>query len=196
MLTNKLHRGIDGTKVLEKLAAHVIKCYLGSRAESIVFGTAKSGGFQEKVRFLCNSLNEGAGFRQLDRDSDINANDDKLDTVAWIPFSDKLSGQLIIFGQCKTGSSSDGLESQLQPVSFAKRWFIEPFLVDPLRAFFVSESMDHKFWKSFSVSAGIVFDRCRIVDFCDNFEIAETNLWTETAFKSFNIGDLRETPDP
>ncbi|MCA9110873.1 MAG: hypothetical protein KDA52_13050 [Planctomycetaceae bacterium] len=191
MKTNKVHADIDGTKLLEHLSAHVLKTYLGNNAKSFVFGTAKSGEFRAKVENLCKALNEGVGYRKLDEDAIEYAVDDKLDAVGWVPFSDLSPGQLILFGQCKTGDNWNGTEFQLQPTVFAKRWLKESFLVDPQRAFCISEALDRTRWKSTNVAAGIVFDRCRLVDFCWDFDTTEMRIWTQSAFSSFEIGDLK-----
>lgn len=190
MKDSKKHAGLDGTLLLEKLSAHVLKNYLGGRATSFVFGTAKSGNFKGKVDNLCRSLNEGVGFRNLDGNSKVTAVDDKLDAVAWTPFADKLPGQLIVVGQCKTGTSWKGFETQIQPENFAKKWFKEPFLVTPIRAFCLSEAIDRTKWKSIQIEAGILFDRCRLVDFCEGFISREMAAWTNAAFDSFKVGDL------
>jgi len=167
MKDNRVHAEVDGANLLESLSAHVLKNYLGgTKAKSLVFGTCQPGTFEEKVNTLCRDLGEGSGFRNLD-DTSTHAKDDKLDTVAWIPFSDRLPGQLIIFGQCKTGSNWRDSITQLQPENFIKRWMQKPILVNPIRPFFVSEAADRAKWKGDSLSAGILFDRCRLVDFCD-----------------------------
>lgn len=191
MKEQKIHAKLDGTLLLEYLAAHVLQNYLGARAKSFVFGTAKAGSFKTKVENLCESLREGVGFKNLDGDSKVNAVDDKLDAIAWTPFTDAMPGQLIVVGQCKTGTNWSGLENQLQPVSFAKKWFKEPYIVDPIRAFCLSEAVDRTKWKSIQVSSGILFDRCRLVDLCDGFDCRDISAWTTAAFASFKVGDLK-----
>jgi hypothetical protein len=80
---------------LEEISAAVLRCYLGySRARSVVFGTAIGGTFREKIDALCNAVGEGGCFEALDP-GPVNANDDRLDSVAWIPFSDMRGGKLI-----------------------------------------------------------------------------------------------------
>jgi hypothetical protein len=66
MKTSRVHADIDGTTLLEELAARVIQCYLGTdRAHSVVFGTAAAGTFQEKIERLCHDLGEGNGFKVM-----------------------------------------------------------------------------------------------------------------------------------
>ncbi|HMO15986.1 MAG TPA: hypothetical protein PKD64_19735 [Pirellulaceae bacterium] len=191
MLSNKIYSGLDGTLLLEELAAHVFKNYLGARSKSLVFGTAVPGAFKDKVENLCHALKEGVGFRNFDGSSTQSAVDDKLDAVAWIPFSDETPGQLIIVGQCKTGTNWRGLENQMQPKQFATKWLKEPFLVTPLRVFCLSEAIDRTRMKSTQIACGILFDRCRLVDFCNGFDCTNIEKWTTAAFDSFNLGDLR-----
>ena len=181
MKDNRIHADIDGTQLMEKLSAHVLKNYLGAtRAKACVFGTSQEGTFKDKVNSLCRDLGEGTGFRALD-EAPTQANDDKLDTVGWIPFTDQLPGQLIVFGQCKTGTNWKDSTTQLQPDVFIDSWIQDPILVNPLRAFFVAEAADRARWKGYSKSAGVLFDRCRIVDWCDGMPIDKIKTWALAA---------------
>ena len=187
MKTKRIHAKIDGSLLLEEVAAHALGNYLGgTRARSIVFGTAVAGGIKKKVTALCRELREGGGFQSLD-DHKVQANDGKLDTVSWVPFSDLCPGQLIIFGQCKTGSNWEGLMTQLRPDSFIKKWMSGDILVAPIRAFCISEAVDRSKWKGTCVDAGLVLDRCRLVDFSDHLPLDlldRVNRWTIAAKKT------------
>jgi hypothetical protein len=170
MNTQRMHAEIDGTKLLEELAAHVLRCYVGGgRARSKVFGTAAEGTFSEKIEQLCVDLGEGNGFRTLDTGA-VNANDDKLDTVTWIPFSDEKSCKLVIFGQCKTGTNWRDTLTQLVPDSFIRRWIADPLILTPIRAFCISEAADRGRWNGDALYGGLFFDRCRLIDFCQDIE--------------------------
>ncbi len=190
MKDNRNHAGIDGTNLLEPLSAHVLKNYLGrDKAQSLVFGTSGEGSFEDKVNKLCHNLREGSRFQSLDN-APVKAKDAKLDAVAWVPFADRLPSQLIIFGQCKTGTTWRETTSQLQPEQFIKNWIHEPFLVNPTRAFCVSEAIDRSVWKSNSVVAGIVFDRCRLVEYCVGLPkktLSSIRAWTLEAKKTVTI---------
>ncbi len=172
MKNDRCHAGIDGTLLLECLSAQIAKGYFGERAESLVFGTAaQDEGFQEKVDNLCRRLGEGSSF--TDRPlAGSNVKDGKLDVVAWKPFKDRLPGKLIGFGQCKTGTNYKDSMTELQPDVFVKKWMREPLVVLPVRMFFISEALALTPYERYeiSVDAGLLFDRCRIVDFCDGVD--------------------------
>lgn len=173
MTDDKVQADIDGTALLEELSAAVLRCYLGyDRAQSVVFGTAIGGTFRDKVDALCAALGEGGSFEALDP-GPVNANDDKLDSVAWVPFSDMRGGKLIIFCQCKTGTSWQEHAPKLRPDVFVQRWMKHRFfLVPPIRAFCVSESACPSRWGRLVTDAGLLFDRLRLVDFLDRIEPA------------------------
>ena len=190
MQTSRIHEGLDGGNLLEEVTAQVLRCYLGGgKARSIVFGTAKAGSFEDKVTYLCQELHEGGGFRSLDK-GPVRANDDKLDAVAWVPFSDKLPGQLIMFAQCKTGTTWGGLVTQLQPDAFIKKWMSNPFLINPIRTFCIAEAANRSRWRGTCTEAGILIDRCRIVDFWDELEpdlLERIKCWTIAAKQSITF---------
>lgn len=183
MKDDRVHNGIDGSLLLEELAAHVLRNYLGARARSLVFGTAIGGNFQARVESMCRELGEGGRFRNLDG-VPPSARDDALDAVAWIPFTDKNPGQLVVFAQCKTGSSWGDHLLDLQPDNFIRKWMDPGILVKPIRAFCVAESADRGHWNSTCVEAGIFLDRCRLVDFSENVEaclLKRIACWTKAA---------------
>ena len=186
MNANRYFAGIDGTNLLEDLAAGAAREYFGDRAESVVFGTASStSSFPQRVEDLCKRLGEGGGFRS-DRTTRTRARDGKLDVVAWKHFSDGLPGKMIGFGQCKTGTHYRDELAQLQPQAFREEWLNSALIVDPIRMFFISEALpvseEHRF--SISIYAGLTFDRCRIIDFSGTVEpglLARVKEWTSAA---------------
>jgi hypothetical protein len=114
----------------------------------------------------------------------VHAKDGGLDAVAWVPFADSLPGQLIVFAQCKTGTSWRDSTTQLQPGDFIRMWIDGNVLVIPLKAFCVSEAVDRSRWEEYSISAGILFDRCRLVEFSGGISdetISEIRTWTMAA---------------
>ena len=194
MKNDRRHAGIDGTLIFEELAAEVAREYLGPRAESLVFGTAaRIADFPGKVDELCKRIREGEGFVNRD-EAPPNEKDGKLDVVVWKHFTDGLPGKLIAFGQCKTGANYKDELTQLQPDSFCKKWLRSPPALTPMRLFFVSEALPRSRWRSTSIDAGLLFDRCRIVDFCAKVRtdvLKKIEDWTKAAAKATGLpGDL------
>jgi hypothetical protein len=187
MTHDRVHAGIDGALLLEEVAAHALRCYLGfDRARAFVFGTSTGGKFSEKIDELCLQLGEGTKFKNTGG-GPVEANDDKLDVVSWVPFSDKLRSQLVIFGQCKTGSSWEGQVSQLNPEIFIKNWMLDGFVVPPVRGFCISEAADRSRWYHRASYAGLLLDRCRLVDFSTGLDaklLHKIKAWNATAKKS------------
>lgn len=190
MKTNRRHAGIDGTLIFEELAAEVAREYLGPRAESLVFGTAAgTADFPGKVDELCRRIKEGEGFVNRD-EAPPNEKDGKLDVVAWKHFTDALPGKLIAFGQCKTGVNYKDELTRLQPDSFCRKWLRSSPALTPIRLFFVSEALPRSRWHSASIDAGLLFDRCRIVDFCAKVRtdvLKKIEDWTKAAAKATGL---------
>ena len=156
----------------------------------MVFGTSEgSAGFPDKINRLCDRLGEGDGY--INRGAGPHRKkDDKLDVVAWKPFADRREGKLIAFGQCKTGTNWKDQVSQLRPNGFCSKWFQSPPVLDPVRMFFISEALSSVGWRNESVDAGLIFDRCRIVDYCDDLEDAllqRLEKWTTAAARAAGL---------
>ncbi len=190
MKDNRTHAQIDGTHLLEQLAAEVARGYLGARADCLVFGTSsKDKNFAAKIDTLCGQLEEGGGFENRDLDPPT-AKDGKLDVVAWKHFADGKPGKLIAFGQCKTGTSYHDTLTQLQPRTFCEKWLRSSPVVPPVRMFFVAEALSRSHWSTMARDAGILFDRCRIVDFADNVStevLEKVRAWTHAAAESESL---------
>ena len=189
MRGNRVHADIDGTLLFEKLAAEAAREYFGDRAESFVFGTASNAGFRKKVDDLCELMREGGCFVNRNN-APPTARDDNLDVVVWKHFADRLPGKLIAFGQCKTGTNFKDALTRLHPDSFCGKWFQDSLALKPVRMFFAAEALRRSRWYTTAVDAGLLFDRCRIVDFCDNIDqgvFADINAWTEAAAKSTGL---------
>lgn len=190
MTNNRVHEDIDGTLLFEKLAAETGREYFGDNAEKFIFGTsAWVQNFPGRVDALCNQMKEGGHFvnRNL---VPPNVRDDKLDVVVWKSFADRLPGKLIAFGQCKTGTNYTDTLTQLQPDSFCSKWFHSRPIVMPVRMFFVAEALPRSNWTSIGYDAGLLLDRCRIIDFCDEISsdvLAQVAIWTEAAARDMEF---------
>lgn len=184
MKTNRTHADIDGTLLFEELSETVARNYLGDSADGYVFGTsAETRNFEEKINTLCKRIGEGDRFRNRN-DASPSERDGKLDIVVWKNFTDGRAGKLIAFGQCKTGTSYKDTLTQLQPDSFCSKWMDSSPVVTPVRMFFIAEALSSDHWHNTAVDAGILFDRCRIIDFADETDselLAKISVWTQAA---------------
>ena len=190
MKDNRKHAGIDGANLFERLSAQVSQEYLGERAESLVFGTGSGGGnFQNRIDDLCKRMGEGDRF-DGERGASAHTKDGKLDVVAWKPFSDRRRGKLILFGQCKTGTSYRDSLAHLQPDSFCDKWMRSSPALVPVRGFFLSEALTTTRWYNAVRDAGLLFDRCRMVDFCNTCDrdvLDEIRAWTNAAARAAEL---------
>lgn len=191
MNAENMHGGIDGTALFEELAAESARTYLGGRSKSLVFGTAAQGaGFKAKIDDLCMRIGEGNGYP--DSVDGPTPRDGKLDVVAWIPFADGQPSKLIIFGQCKTGTNYKNHLTQLQPDTFFGNWCRSQPMVVPMRAFFIAEALPRSGLRSMARDAGILFDRCRIVE-CGKSAgadvLAKIEAWTTKAATAAGIAN-------
>ena len=193
MNTNRLYSGHDGTLLLEELAAEVAQEYFGARADSLIFGTAaEAAGFPDKVNDLCNKMGEGGGFVNRDEERPT-AKDGQLDVVVWKSFADGAKGKLIGFGQCKTGTNYKEELARLQPSSFCQKWMRDQPAFMPIRMFFIAEALSRGHWFSSVSDAGILFDRCRIIDFCDSVSevtLGKIEAWTAAAAQANDLPGL------
>lgn len=184
MQTQRTHADINGTDLLEELSAAILKNYLGRyRALSLVFGTAERGSFSDKINHLCSEIGEGHQFDSRDV-GQTHANDDGVDVVGWIPFTDGLPSKLSVFAQCKTGTNWRETVGRLRPDVFINQWMLQSFVLNPIQAFFIAESHDRDVWSHRSGYAGLFFDRCRIVDFAEKVDdslLKKVQKWTFAA---------------
>ena len=190
MARDRLHADIDGTLLFERLSAETAREYFGERAESFVLGTASgSDMFPNKVNDLCQRLQEGYGYRDLPGTGERHK-DGKLDVVVWKPFRDNREGKLIGFGQCKTGTHWKNPLTQLQPDIFCRLWMREQPVFTPVRMFFITEAIGQLGWREYAAYAGLLFDRCRVIDFGGSIcsEVLEQiEVWTKAAAETVGL---------
>jgi hypothetical protein len=182
MLREKVQAGLDGTELFEQLCLEIARRYWGAhsdtRVKTMLFGTARSAWrendeaqvpenrFATAVNDLCAALGEGVRFRKKDP-GPIRSKDDRLDVVVWRRFADQRAGNLIGFGQCKTGTSWEHELPRLSPSSFCNRWFDTNPVHLPVKLFFLTDRVAEN-WTTRSYDAGILFDRCRILEYADD----------------------------
>ncbi len=157
---------MNGARLFENLCSRAARGYLGGEDNCAIarsFGFPRSDGtnFRDALQSLCSEIGEGEVETSASRIED--QKDSHLDVVAWLPFCDRRSAQLIAFGQCATGEKWDGTKlSELVPTNFNKKWLRKSFSVDPIRMFFIPRTIENSKWRNAAIDGGIVFDRCRI----------------------------------
>lgn len=123
-----------------------------------------------------------------DESAVLQKNDAGLDVVSWLPFADQKPNQLIIFAQCKTGDNWSSDHGKLKPEAFFKTWTQSKSVsLPPVSAYCIAEAADRTRWIEFTnQTGGLFFDRCRIVDYCDDLTdslVKRINEWTNAALK-------------
>ena len=99
------------------------------------------------------------------------AGDGKLDIVVYRVFSDRRSGGLVGFAQCKTGIHWKTHLSKLQPRAFCDKYLQEPLRVEPVRIYMVPHRVDGSEWNNHTSDGGLLLDRCRLVQY--GYEISK-----------------------
>ena len=188
MRDNRKHAEIDGASLFEKLSAGVAEAYLGPRAENMVFGSASgTGGFRKRITDLCCRLGEGNGARDavFSKKKDGRLGRRRMETVCRFvarqahdlrPVQDRNGVRRY------ADASSTGWLLQEMAAGYARG--------PPCARVFVSEALLRSGasarcqWYEHSTDAGLLFDRCRTVDFCDGVTddvLEEVRTWTEAA---------------
>ncbi len=164
MTSAGVQNGINGPLLFEKLSAEIALSYFGENSQVDVLGTSKkdNGGFRQKLADVVHKLREGGTIHQ---NEGYLPQDDNVDVIAWKGFSDKLTSQMIAFGQCKTGTSWRESLSELDTEAFCKTWFSRQPVLTPIRMFFCAQYFPKEVWQPLANTAGLVFDRFRIIDY-------------------------------
>lgn len=200
MQSERTHADEDGTALFEELCCEVGKQLWGGhddpRVQGMVFGTARTsvnvrdddlidiGSFSTAVDQLCIRLKEGLHYDPKSKKP--TARDGKLDVVIWRRFSDEREGQLIGFGQCKTGTNWQNDMTKLRPGDFFSKWARRLPTVLPQRLYFIADR-ETKRWYEHTTDAGVLLDRCRIMDYCSNIPVRlleRIHNWVSEAAKS------------
>jgi len=185
--------GGDGAKIFEEICAKAAESYLGAHethVRSYVFGFPRRvgpKGFAKALDALCAELGEGC--RRSDSATAPDQKDAKLDVVAWRGFADRRRGKLIAFGQCATGADwKDKTTELIRPEDWCKLWMLDSPAAWPIRMFFVPHRINESAWRDTCVKAGILFDRCRIVQHSDllSKDLRDRlGIWSEAAIAKY-----------
>ena len=161
--------------LFEDLSREALVRYLGGResVRGLGFGFPRVDGpkgFYDAVNALCKQMGEGLGCRATKQEA-AGIKDSKLDVVAWIPFGDSRTNQLIVFGQCSTGRNWRHKLNELLPESFCKLWLMEQPASTPSSAFFVPRHIEERHWPEAAVgSQRILFDRLRLASWLSEMD--------------------------
>lgn len=101
-----------------------------------------------------------------------------------------MTGKLIGVGQCKTGTWYADDISAPRAETFFDKWTTAPPLLEPLAMFFVAEAVSRDEWRNVVLDAGLLFDRCRIVDYRgreDETLVGKIVSWTKAAAGAFGL---------
>jgi hypothetical protein len=197
MKSERQQGGEDATSLFEQLCCEVAVRFWGGPGEQVgamVFGTGRLAddrddsepidrrSFTKRVNELCEGLREGYRF-PAEKDGKVTAKDGKLDIVVWRRFADGRPGQLVGFGQCKTGTSWPDDLTKLQPEGFCAKWMLQRPAVLPVRMYFVADRVKSQ-WYDRCVDGGIIFDRCRIMEYVTGLPetlVRRIVTWTKAA---------------
>lgn len=192
MARNRVHNGVDGALLFEKLCAVIASNYFGENSSSYVFGTANPSNFANKVSNLINKIGEGKHFTNPNNNNPTK-NDDAVDVVVWKNFTDKRIGKLIAFGQCKTGTHWRDEIHKLKPSDFCDNWFLESPILHPLPLIFICDTLNEDYNFHTAQKGFLFFNRFRILEYVkDNLNIEIQNKiqsWLNGALNSITINE-------
>lgn len=146
-------------ELFESICVTAYEVYVGGRA--IRFGSRRRNPiptqFEAAVRYVCQETSEDHGHGLFARAS---LQDDGLDVLAWRPFGDSRSGQLVLLGQCAIGVN---WTTKIRELSLERwrghvRWAVTPLTSISLPLVH-SDGVE---WRRNLADAGIIFDRVRI----------------------------------
>ena len=161
----------DARGLFEQLCCDIALNYWGGEktgGKVVRFGDERA--FEEKANDLARELGGGKFQKELLPDGS-RPKDARVDIVVHRPFADGRAGRLIGLGQCKSGHNYKDSLGQLNSDAFKRLFSGDGFVVPPARMFFISDRIaDKKLMADYCAQAGIVFDRCRIMEYAANVD--------------------------
>lgn len=175
----------EGTLLFEQLSSIILKNYWG-RENSHVYVTGTSNqarSFEEKIQTILKELHYSLKLK-CPLGSTGHEKDGGIDVVVWKNFSDEKDSKLFGLCQCKTGTNwKDGNIGALSSRSFWHAYISHDPYLHYVPIYMVTEDFENN-WEIIARSAGLFFDRCRLMDYLPD-NIAETECypliaaWTE-----------------
>ncbi len=138
-------------KLFERTSNIAVDQYLNGRSILRGFPTQK----KIKMHDLAKDIDE----RFRSEPSSPHEKDSKADVIAWKPFKDGRSGQVILLVQCATGKNWRSKTTELN----LRRWasYID-WASSPLRCFTLPRVITTDTYHETSLDGGIIFDRARL----------------------------------
>ena len=189
-------------RLFERLCCDVARSYWGGDATASkvkVFHLGKHGGLKPKADELAKQLSDRGKLSEEASESGRNLRDDGVDIVVFRPFADKRAGQVIGFGQCKSGHGYGRKDlTECQPAAFIGNWFHSRTVVESsfVRLFFLSDRIaDKELMFRYGNMAGVLFDRCRIMEHATDVAPDlkdEITAWILARLEEFEVLDRLE----
>lgn len=162
-------------KLFERISCLAIRQYLDG--EGIVFGWPVEPGeetsIRERIIRVASRLNE----RYVESPRET-YKDRGVDVVAWKPFSEQRTSQVIVLLQCASGKDWRSKTRDLPLRSWEQ--YIH-WSNNPIKAFAVPCVIYSRDWHDVSKEGGILFDRIRIVNLIDKLKSKDKCLEHEIA---------------
>jgi len=158
--------GIDTTRtgtLFEKVSEKAVRKYLHSK-ETVLYGTAPRPPLQQIIgRMFERYKASPPSFRQ----------DRKADIIAWKPFGDKRSSQIIILFQCAAGNDWKAKINEVCLPAWATYANWGSYL---MKGFCLPKLISREEFEEYSLDGGLLLDRARI---CRNTIIFDNELKQE-----------------
>lgn len=152
-------RAAKPAEMFEELTCLALKKYLGGVA--IRMGAPRRSpvpsNFPKAVLYAAEQLGEEFRYGKMELQQ---SGDDGVDVIAWKPFGDNRSSQLVILAQCAIGTDWAKKRSELELKVWANhiRWD-----TGPLKAFSVPFAIDTGgTWAETAARGGVILDRTRL----------------------------------
>lgn len=173
-------------RLFEALCAEAARQWVGG--QGVRFGSPRvpaelPKSFAKALDVVCQKLvREGGGFKKGPAGLHW-WKDYGLDVVAWRDWPDGLSGKLVLFGACASGRDWQDKTNDLRLDNFYDLHMVEHPESQIIRAFFVPHRLPSNRWRTTTVEAGIIFDRCRIASLAPKLPSVDAHgdgyAWTE-----------------
>lgn len=186
MRDRKIQNSIDGTKIFEGLSEIIGKNFWGNNSQSMIFGTASEGGFEDKVNGAIRLIGEGHSF--INRNSSfVTKNDDGIDIVLVKEFADNRRGKLVGLGQCKTGTDWQNTVKGEKIRNFCSNWFRDMPVLEPIPMAFITDTLYRESNDYTNLKGLLVINRFRLMEYLpeeiDNELYDQIQSWVEGALE-------------